>query len=194
LAFRSLTWFSSWPFALLLGFFADVCSVFRLSLSDLVLRRRLFNSLPFALGLVSCLFAFRSWICSLSLRRRLFSCSIDHLYVGFYTLVNAKTSSCELQTLYLWCAPLYSRTTVHFTFLLATIAVFGVLVGRQHSSFQCVGVPHYHWYHAHRLRIPFISTWTNYFKSPAAPLRQVVTYILASQLRRGKTCCDYVPA
>ncbi len=68
-------------------------------------------------------------------------------------LANAKTSSCELQTLYLWCAPFYSRTTVHFTFLPVTIAVFGVLVGRQHCSFQCVGVPHYHWYHAHRLRI-----------------------------------------
>ncbi len=34
-----------------------------------------------------------------------------------------------------------------------TIAVFSVLVGRQ-RSFCCVGVPHYHWYHAPCLRIP----------------------------------------
>jgi hypothetical protein len=120
----SPTLFSSWPFAL---FF-------------LVLRRRLFNSFPFALGLISCSFAV---VCS---------APASIIFIGFYTLVNAKTSSCELQALYLWCAPLYSRTTVHFTFLLATIAVFGVLVGRQHSSFQCVGVPHYHWYYAHRLK------------------------------------------
>ncbi len=115
--------------------------------------RRLFSSSPFALRLGSSptfvqFFVFRSWTCFLvPRRRRLFSSSIDHLYRIVRTLANAKTSS------YLWCAPLYSRATVHFTFLLATIAVFGALVGRQHCFFQCVGVPHYHWYHAHRLRI-----------------------------------------
>jgi hypothetical protein len=60
---RHLHSFSSWFLFLRRGLFS-----FRLSLSDLILRRRLFNSLPFALVLVSCL------------HRRLFSSSIDHLY------------------------------------------------------------------------------------------------------------------
>ena len=68
-AFRSPTWF-----------FAAVCSVLRLSLSDFVLRRRLFNSLPFALGLVSCFFAV---VCS---------APASIIFTGFYTLANAKTS------------------------------------------------------------------------------------------------------
>jgi len=46
------------------------------------------------------------------------------------------------------------------------IAVFGVLVGRQHSSFQCVGVPHYHWYHARCLSENSLG---NYFRSPIWP-------------------------
>jgi hypothetical protein len=74
-------------------------------------------SSPFALGLVSCLFAV---VCS---------APASIIFIGSYTLANAKTSSCELQTPYLWCAPLYSRTTVHFTFLPGNIAVFGVFSG-----------------------------------------------------------------
>jgi hypothetical protein len=74
LAFRSLTWF-----------FADVCSVFAFRSLTWFLRRRLLSCSPFALRLGSSptfvqFFALRSWTCFLSLRRRLFSTSIDHLY------------------------------------------------------------------------------------------------------------------